>query len=487
MEFTTLAKAIEKIKDGSFITFSGMELNRAPMALIFEIARQKKKNLKIISIPNPLAADVLIKNNCVREAIFGFNGFSYEDGFVIAPNWRKAIENGLIKWKETDILEIIQALKAAALGLNEIEVSSFKNTNYLKFNEYKKSGGSIMTNALNPDFALIHAQYADRKGNVFINDPLIDKLIAKASKKVIVSVEKIADKLEEITIPAEKIDFIVEIKNGALPTSCFKFYNYDAKKIREYLSNGKNNGNEKPAKNEIEKKQTDYIITTLADFIIDNKSVATGVASPLPMLATMFARKLGKKFNYFNCGSGAINPDIKSPAYSSVTVNALERKDSFIELDKVWDFALKGDIDLMFFGAVQISKKGEANITCIGDYKKPKVKLPGPAGAVTLRNLCKRTIITTQNHSKRTFVDKVDFITTSSDNDTIVISNLGILKLGKKPEILGYYPVSSIWEIKDNTGFDLEDVNAKKLSELTDKDIKILNEIDPEGIRYRIR
>ena len=115
-----------------------MELNRAPMALIFEIARQKKKNLKIISIPNPLAADVLIKNNCVREAIFGFNGFSYEDGFVIAPNWRKAIENGLIKWKETDILEIIQALKAAALGLNEIEVSSFKNTNYLKFNEYKK-------------------------------------------------------------------------------------------------------------------------------------------------------------------------------------------------------------------------------------------------------------------------------------------------------------------------------------------------------------
>src|SRR3989338_9452899 len=130
MEFTTLAKAIEKIKDGSFITFSGMELNRAPMALIFEIARQKKKNLKIVSIPNPLATDVLIKNNCVKKAIFGFNGFSYEKGFVIAPNWRRAVENNLIEWKETDMLEIVQGLKAGAEGKKEIEVPSFENTGY---------------------------------------------------------------------------------------------------------------------------------------------------------------------------------------------------------------------------------------------------------------------------------------------------------------------------------------------------------------------
>ena len=140
----------------------------------------------------------------------------------------------------------------------------------------------------------------------------------------------------------------------------------------------------------------------------------------------------------------------------------------------------------MFFGAVQISKNGDVNITCIGDYKKPKVKLPGPAGAVTLRNLCKNTIITTQQHTKRTFVEKVDFITGSFDGNTIIVTNLGILKLGPKPEILVYYPISSIKEIKNNTGFNLESKNAKRLNELTKKDLDVLNEVDPEGIRYKI-
>ncbi len=486
MKFTTLSKAVSRIKDNSLITFSGMELNRAPMALIFEIVKQKKKNLRIINIPNPLATDVLIKNNCVKHAIFGFNGFSYEDGFVIAPNWRKAIENNLIEWKETDMLEIVQALKAGASGLKEVEVPSMENTDYLKFNNYRKVNGKILTDAVNPDFALIHAQYADRRGNVFIEDPLIDKLISSASKKVIVSVEQIIDKLEEITISAEKIECIVEAKNGASPTACFKFYNYYPKKIREYVNEGKNEYDKKIQRNDFEKKQVDYMIITLADFIKNNKSVATGVASPLPMLATMFARKSGKKFNYFNCGSGAINPFLKKAEYSSVTINALEKKESYIELHEVWNYALKGKIDLMFFGAVQISKNGDVNITCIGDYKKPKVKLPGPAGAVTLRNLCKNTIITTQQHTKRTFVEKVDFITSSFDGNTIIVTNLGILKLGPKPEILVYYPISSIKEIKNNTGFNLESKNAKRLKELTKKDLDVLNEVDPEGIRYKI-
>ena len=165
MEFTTLSKAASKITDGSLVTFSGMELNRAPMALIYEIARQGKKDLRTISIPNPLPLDVLIGAGCVKRATFGFNGFSFEDGFVIAPNWKRAVENGLIEWKETDILEIVLALKAGSLGIKQIEVPQLKNTDYLKFNEYKKikigKDYSVLANAVRPDFALIHAQSLD--------------------------------------------------------------------------------------------------------------------------------------------------------------------------------------------------------------------------------------------------------------------------------------------------------------------------------------
>jgi len=489
MEFVTLSKAVSSISDGSLITFSGMELNRAPMALIYEIVNQRKKGLKTVSIPNPIATDVLIFAGCVEHATFGFNGFSFEDGFVVAPNWRNAVENGSIRWKETDILEIILALKAGAKGIKEIEVPYFYHTDYLRFNNYKKSNNKIFTRALSPDFALIHAQYADRDGNVMVEDPLIDKLIADASKNVIVSVEKIVDKIDEITIPKEKIRYIVELKGGASPTSCFKFYNYDSNKIRNYIN--KDAKHEGKNKNKVALAQTspnyiDYMIITLADFIGDGSLVATGVASPLPVIAIMFAKKAGKKFDYFNCGSGAINPVIKVPPYSSVTIKALEKKESFIELPEVWDYAMSGKVDLMFFGAVQISQKGDVNVTCIGDYKNPKVKLPGPAGAVTLRNLCKNTIIITQHHTKKTFVKEVDFVTSGAEKDTIVVTNLGVLKIGKNVELLSVFPHSSIKEIVSNTGFPIDIYPTKKTRTISKNDLKLLNGIDPKGIRYKL-
>jgi glutaconate CoA-transferase, subunit B len=228
------------------------------------------------------------------------------------------------------------------------------------------------------------------------------------------------------------------------------------------------------------------MVLALSGFIKEGEIFATGVASPLPMIAAMFAKKTGKKFDYFNCGSGAVNPVIMEPAYSSVTINALEEKESFIEFLEVLDYASKGKIGLMFFGAVQISSNGDVNMTCIGNYRKPKVKLPGPAAAVTLRNLIKESILITQHHTKKTFVEKVDFVTSSTEKDTLVVTNLGVLRLGKKQEILTFFPHSSIEEIKSNTGFKLEDKFAKKSKAISEKDIEILNQIDPEGIRYRI-
>ena len=233
-----LREAVEQIKNNSLITYSGMQLNRAPMAALYEIIRQHKKKLNIVSIPNPLAADLLIGVGCVKNAKLGFNGFSYEDGFVISPNWRKAAEQRKIELYETDIFEILQGLKASSLGLKEIEVPGFKNTGYIKINNCKETKNGIMTKAIKPEFALIHAQVADKKGNVFIEDPLIENLLVKASKNIIVTVEKIA-KIKNITIPKEKITSISVVEGGALPTACFKFYDYHLNHIREYIKYAK--------------------------------------------------------------------------------------------------------------------------------------------------------------------------------------------------------------------------------------------------------
>lgn len=229
----------------------------------------------------------------------------------------------------------------------------------------------------------------------------------------------------------------------------------------------------------------EQVIVSLSRTLKDNSIIATGVASPLPMIAILLAQKT-KKIKYLNC-IGAINPKLKKIPPSSVNISILENKEAFIKLPELWEYALKGKIETMFFSATQIDKYGNLNMTCIGDYKRPKVKLPGPAGSVTLRNLCKNCIVTSLNHNKRVFVEKVDFITNSSDKPIIIITNLGILKLGKKSRLVSVHSTSNVKDIIKNTGFKLEMPKKVPVTEKpTKKELRLLREIDPTNTRYSL-
>ncbi|ROO28981.1 CoA-transferase subunit beta [Salinisphaera orenii] len=70
-----------------------------------------------------------------------------------------------------------------------------------------------------------------------------------------------------------------------------------------------------------------------------------------------------------------------------------------------------GQIDVGFLGAAQVDKYANLNTTLIGDYTQPKVRLPGGGGAPEMAT-CTGEIFITLKHSKRTFVDAADFITT---------------------------------------------------------------------------
>jgi len=232
-------------------------------------------------------------------------------------------------------------------------------------------------------------------------------------------------------------------------------------------------------------EKIDQIIVSLSRELKDNSTVATGVASPLPMIAILLAQKT-KNIRYLNC-IGAINPKLEKLLPSSAHVSILEDKEGTIKLPELWESALAGKINTMFFSATQIDKYGNLNMTCIGDYKKPKIKLPGPAGSVTLRNLCKQCIVTCLNHSKRVFVEKVDFITNSSDKSTIVITNLGILNLGERPKLISVHPHSGVKEIIKNTSFKIKiPENVPVTKKPTQKEIRLLKKIDSAGSRYSL-
>jgi glutaconate CoA-transferase subunit B len=110
-----------------------------------------------------------------------------------------------------------------------------------------------------------------------------------------------------------------------------------------------------------------------------------------------------------------------------------------------------------FLGAAQIDRYANLNSTVIGDYDHPKVRLPGAGGAPEIAIGCGEVVVIAP-HDKRTFVQELDFKTTSGERTTAVITDLGVLEPDPETRELVLTQVhddvtaSEVW---DRTGWDL--------------------------------
>ena len=85
--------------------------------------------------------------------------------------------------------------------------------------------------------------------------------------------------------------------------------------------------------------------------------------------------------------------------------------DAVISVPEIFNYWLQpGRIDVGFLGAAQIDRYGNINTTVVGGYASPKVRLPGAGGAPEIAASCKEVIVIVRQ-SRRTFVEKVDFVT----------------------------------------------------------------------------
>ena len=91
--------------------------------------------------------------------------------------------------------------------------------------------------------------------------------------------------------------------------------------------------------------------------------------------------------------------------------------DFVISVPEIFNYWLQpGRIDVGMLGAAQIDRFANLNTTVIGSYERPSVRLPGAGGAPEIATACPRAIIV-MRQSKRTFVDKLDFLTTIGFGD----------------------------------------------------------------------
>ncbi|MGW4399138.1 CoA-transferase subunit beta [Amycolatopsis nivea] len=175
--------------------------------------------------------------------------------------------------------------------------------------------------------------------------------------------------------------------------------------------------------------------------------------------------------------------------------------DAVVSVPEVFNYWLQpGRIDVGFLGAAQLDKFGNINTTVIGaDYHDPKVRLPGAGGAPEIAASCKEVFVVLRQ-SKRTFVDKVDFVTSfghgSGRGDrerlglrgagpTLVVTDLGLMRPDPDTAELTLtelHPGVELDQVVEATGWTLKTAaDLKTTPAPTERELTLLRELKKAG------
>jgi glutaconate CoA-transferase subunit A len=200
----------------------------------------------VSSPPSSFDTDLLIGSGAVKKGYLPHVSFEH---LGLAPNLRRAAEQGSVELVECDEATLLGGLMATLEGLNAHPVSSLKGSDHLKTSPlavpYTDPTGEKMVAppALRLDVAIVHAQEADVFGNVrCLGTPFCDPILVKAADYVVVTVDRLVSNEQvraephRTTLPAYLIDAVVEIPYGAHPCSSHGLYPHDEHHLLEYLA-----------------------------------------------------------------------------------------------------------------------------------------------------------------------------------------------------------------------------------------------------------
>ena len=239
MPILGLREALEQhVQDGQSVALEGFT-HLIPFAAGHELIRQGRKHLHLIRMTPDLIYDQMIGAGCARVLTFSWGG---NPGVGSLHRLRDAVENG---WPAPlEIIEHSHAGMAAAYtaGASRLPFGMLRGyigTDLARENRSIRSvscpytGEAIATvPALNPDVTILHAQKADRDGNVLLCGIVgAQKEAALAAKVLVVTVEEIVDDLEApmnaVVLPGWAVTAIACVPGGAYPSYAQGYYSRD--------------------------------------------------------------------------------------------------------------------------------------------------------------------------------------------------------------------------------------------------------------------
>jgi len=238
---------LSHVQNGDLVGTGGLSFWRKPISACREIVRQGKKDLTICTFVGGIDVDILIGGGCISEVKASFVGMEV---FGMAPNYRKAIEAGLIKVSEESEATIALGLKASYLKVPFMPLKGMIGTDFSKvrddikqFEDPLGSGTQLMAfPKIDLDVAIVHVNYCDEFGNANIEGAVwLDDDMAKTAKKTIIICEKLVETEDIIhlprraQIPMQSVEAVVKVPFGAHPTSCYPIYTFDPLHIQTYM------------------------------------------------------------------------------------------------------------------------------------------------------------------------------------------------------------------------------------------------------------
>jgi len=245
----------------------------------------------------------------------------------------------------------------------------------------------------------------------------------------------------------------------------------------------------------------EFLAFTGASVLEDEKSVFVGTG--LPIIASMLAQKTHAPNLFIVFEAGGLGPLLPELPISVGESRTFHQAIAASTMHDVMSLAQGGYVDFGFLGGAQMDIYGNINTTVIGDHDSPKTRLPGSGGANDVGSFSQRLIIIIANQSKRTFVNKVDFLTTPGYLDGPgarervglpkgtgpyrVITQLAVYGFDnetKRLKLISLSPGVSIDEVKENSSFEIIIPDKVETTpEPTDEHLRILHEeIDTAGI-----
>jgi glutaconate CoA-transferase, subunit B len=237
------------------------------------------------------------------------------------------------------------------------------------------------------------------------------------------------------------------------------------------------------------------VMTVVAARALTDETVCF-VGIGLPSTAANLARLTHAPRTVLVYESGTIGSKPATLPLSIGDGELAETADSVVPVPEIFAYWLQGGrIDVGFLGAAQIDRFANLNSTVIGNYERPKVRLPGGGGAPEIAAIAGEVIVIIRQ-STRTFVERLDFRSSIGFGDgpgdrerlglpgrgpTIVITDLGVLR--PDPEtceltLTQVHPEASVDQAREATGWPLrvaDDVH--ETAPPTDEELRVLREL----------